>query len=785
VRVALAALALVVAGFVLARTTLGSNAEPTAASNSSSSITIPHITTLPTITIHPPTTAVVRTDLAISKSDSPDPVLVGQALTYRLDITGSGNTPGLGNATVTDALPAGVSFQSASTTQGSCTAAGGTVTCALGSVAAGASPRVTIVVVPMQDGTISNTASLKTSEDDRNPRNNVSTEQTTIKPVADVRIAKSGSPDPVHVGDTLVYALTVTNDGPSGAGGVTVSDNLPASVKLMSASASQGSCNPGASVGCSLGSLAKGASATVDIKVMPGQAGTIANTASVKADPSDPNSGNNTASAATTVKPLADLILTKADAPDPVVAGATLTYTLEARNNGPSDATGVTVTDKLPPSIVLASSKPSCTQTAGTLKCPLGSLAKGATASVEIAVIPTQAGGITNTASVSGAEDDPDDANNHAAAKTRVRSAADLSLTKTDAPDPVAVGSQLVYVLAVANKGPSPATGVKVTDTLPASVEGKSAQASQGACALTAPLVKCTLGKMTKGGAAAITIKVTPDKPGHITNTASVSGDALDPQPGNNKATAETQVKRKVIHRHGTDLSLRKIASLARLAVHGKLIYTLIVTNGGPDKATEVAVIDKLPGALGLLSAVASKGGCNGQTKITCKLGSLDVGALAKVTLVVRVKAARRIANTAFVTGHEPDPTPENNTALSAPVTVTATATGRHRYSGIVPKLIVRPPLGPPGFVTRAFGRDFPANASVVLTWNSGLGRLRVVADRKGRFEVPVLIFYHDLLGPRDLIATPAPGAPGFRPPRARFLVVQGTLQPPRFQPRG
>jgi uncharacterized repeat protein (TIGR01451 family) len=775
---ALTALILALCGFALAQASLGrgNTVKPAPVT------TFPTIRTLPTITIRPPTTRASAPDLAISKSDSPDPVFVGAKLTYAIKVTNNG--PGTARLVkVTDTLPPSASLGSASASQGNCSS-GGTVVCDLNVLETGASATVTITVTPNQPGVISNTASVSGSETpiESNTGNNSATERTEVKPLADVALSKAASPPAVFVAQTVTYKLTAANSGPSGASDVTVTDGVPQGVSLVSASASQGSCSSGATVTCNLGSLAKGSSASVTIKATATQAGAIANTGSVKADEDDPNGGNNTASAEITVKPRADLALAKLDAPDPVLAGKTLTYTLKARNGGPSDASGVTITDTLPPSAVFVSSKPACTHTGATLKCALGALAKGAALVVQVEVTPTQAGGITNTATVSGVEDDPDAANNHATATTRVRPAADLSLAKTDAPDPVGVGGQLVYVLAIANKGPSPTTGVKAIDSLPSSVEAKSAQASQGACVVTASVVKCSLGKLAKGGAATITIKVKPAKPGTIVNTASVSADAPDPEPANNKDTAETQVKKRTIQRHGADLSLRKIASLSRLAVHGKLIYTLIVTNGGPDKATAVTVVDKLPHNLALLAAAAGKGGCNGKKEITCKLGSLDVGALAKVTLVIRAKAAGRIANTAVVTGHDPDPTPDNNTALSTPVTVTAKG---HGGPAIVPTLVVRPPLGPPGFVTRAFGRDFPANASVVLTWHSGLGRLRVVADRKGRFEVPVLIFHHDLLGPRELVADPAPGAPGFRPPRARFLVVQGTLQPPRFQPRG
>jgi uncharacterized repeat protein (TIGR01451 family) len=122
---------------------------------------------------------------------------------------------------------------------------------------------------------------------------------------ADLAIAKTDSPNPVTVGNPLTYTITVTNNGPSEATGVTVLDPLPNGVTFGSATASQGSCTQSSgTVTCSLGTMVNGASATVTIVVTPTTAGTITNTASVTGDLSDPITGNNmTPLVPTTVNP--------------------------------------------------------------------------------------------------------------------------------------------------------------------------------------------------------------------------------------------------------------------------------------------------------------------------------------------------------------------------------------------------------------------------------------------------------------------------------------------------
>jgi uncharacterized repeat protein (TIGR01451 family) len=122
-------------------------------------------------------------------------------------------------------------------------------------------------------------------------------------PSADLSITKDGLPNPVTVGSNLTYTITVTNNGPSGATGVTVSDSLPSGMTFVSATPSQGSCSGMTTVSCSLGSLGNGGSATVTIVVTPTQAGGFSNTAMVTGNEADPNGANNSATQVTTVNP--------------------------------------------------------------------------------------------------------------------------------------------------------------------------------------------------------------------------------------------------------------------------------------------------------------------------------------------------------------------------------------------------------------------------------------------------------------------------------------------------
>ena len=121
-------------------------------------------------------------DLSLTKTASPNPGQVGVSLTYRIIATNNGPATAT-NVTITDTLPAGVTFVSATTTQGNCNGSG-VVNCSLGSLAVGASAIVTIVVTPSASGQITNSATVSANESDFDSTNNTASTTTVIQPAA-------------------------------------------------------------------------------------------------------------------------------------------------------------------------------------------------------------------------------------------------------------------------------------------------------------------------------------------------------------------------------------------------------------------------------------------------------------------------------------------------------------------------------------------------------------------------------------------------------------------------
>ena len=155
---------------------------------------------------------------------------------------------------------------------------------------------------------------------------------------------------------------------------------------------------------------------------------------------------------------------------------------------------------------------------------------------------------------------------------------ADLSVTQFDSPDPVNVANNMSYSLFVANGGPEAATGVTLTDTLPAGVTFQSASATQGSCSESGGTVTCLLGDLANRSAATVNIAVTaPVVTGTITNTASVSGNETDAITGNNTDSENTTV---------VNLNINQLCYLVADAGGG---------NGGNDLFTSIDTADFNP----------------------------------------------------------------------------------------------------------------------------------------------------------------------------------------------
>ena len=486
-----------------------------------------------------------------SKSVSPNPVIASENATFT--ITPRNGGPAIANTVVvTDTLPSGWTFVSATGTGWSCSASGQTVTCSRATYAVGGANNITIVatapgnaVIGPTGRTDTNTASISSTDNDPVPGNNSRGVTFDILPDgADLRLAKSKSPNPVAQGSQVTSTITVTNGGPRRATGpLRVVDQLSGET-YVSVSGTGWTCSAvGDTVTCdhpNTSGLNAGASLpTLTIITTATVAGSATNRACtgsslpagaaagatarqpIEGDPNPTNDCNSASTSSTSVRP--DLAITKTTSTptggDKIVSATedSVTYTLVVTNVSPTaeNATGVRISDTVPAFITSGTYQSSivtpvvatvagagstatfnctvnnretviCTQTGGVL-------AQGGTVTVPITVRRgMREGDFTNSGVVENTvEGDPDRSNNTATDTVTIAPLADMQMTgKTLTPLTVKAGEVGTYVLSFRNNGPSTAQNVVVTDifTFPAGDPGFTVTQitpSKGSCAVT------------------------------------------------------------------------------------------------------------------------------------------------------------------------------------------------------------------------------------------------------------------------------------------------------------
>jgi len=371
-----------------------------------------------------------QSNLAVTVADVPAVVAAGTGLEYRLVVSNDGPSDAR-SVTLQDVLPQEVTFVSAESGQGTCTANNGIVVCDLGTLPAGESTTVTLAVAVSNTaaGTLVNMAEVSTAEADPVPEDNTARSETAVTWQADLSLEGSATPNPAIAGRSLTYSFLVTNHGPSDVTDAQLTDVLPANATFVSGTP-VGCAVVNGTVTCALGSIASGESrlATLTVLLSPEYTGALDNSAEVHSAVADPQQGNNVATASTTVAALADLSLHMADAADPVKAGEALVYTLIVSNDGPSNATDVTLQDTLPGRtrfISASSSQGECSESEGTVTCHLGGMRPQESVSVQITLdtqLLIRGGRVRNFATVTSATPDSNPANNEDAAVTTVSS---------------------------------------------------------------------------------------------------------------------------------------------------------------------------------------------------------------------------------------------------------------------------------------------------------------------------------------------------------------------------
>jgi uncharacterized delta-60 repeat protein/uncharacterized repeat protein (TIGR01451 family) len=236
--------------------------------------------------------------------------------------------------------------------------------------------------------------------------------------------------------------------------------------------------------------------------------------------------------------------------------------------------------------------------------------------------------------------------------------AADVGVALNTPQGTVVATSNLTYSITVTNYGPSAATGIVISDILPAGTLFVSSVAGQGSVATNgAGLLTWNVGGLSKDGATSLSLTVRPLVAGLITNSISVLAGSSDPNPEDDSATLVTTVVAP-----SADIALGMIGA-SPVLLGNSLTYTLLVTNFGPGTAAGVAVTNTLPPGVAFISATPAAYQLAGAVVTFTNLGNLPSGSQTSATITVRPLSAGTITNNAASGSAILDPLKGNNAA--------------------------------------------------------------------------------------------------------------------------
>jgi gliding motility-associated-like protein/uncharacterized repeat protein (TIGR01451 family) len=707
-------------------------------------------------------------DLGLLKTADPTTVIAGQALTYTITLTNNGPSPMLAADVikVADNLPAGFTATTFTPAQGTYTSSTGDWTGL--TLTTGQSTTLTIVgtVTGNVTSALTNTVTVTNPPGitDFVPGNNTATVITNVNRVIDFEVTKISTPNPVAAGAALTYTVTLKNNGPSSllaADIVKVVDVLPAGFTATGFTAANGSYTSANGNWTGL-TLASGQSTTLTIAGTVGAAVTtpLTNTVTVTAPAgiTDPVPGNNTATDINTIQVKPVLMISKLGAAN-VTAGNIATYTLTVGNTGTSNAVNADISDAVPAALTNVSWS---SAVAGTALVTAGATGSGnavnlkanipagagntVTVTITGTVNPAATGTISNTGTATPAE--PNGTGGTSTVSSNVTSTSGVVITKTGPLNAVA-GNVISYQVEVGNNGPSNATGVQITDLVPATLTNVSWTTQvAGTAAITAGGTGSTsnvsiTANIAAGAANKVTITITGTVnrtfAGSITNTAT----AVPAEAGSTPVSAQavTTITRQPV------FTVTKTGPATAIA-GDPIAYTITVRNLGPSNSLNTIVTDAVPSTISNVSWTASvtsgsaviNSGANGTGNTISLNADFNADAIIQlaVTGTINSNATGTITNSATATPAEPGVTPVTstpvNTVLSAKsgLTILKTGPATANAGAAIAYTITVENTGPSNAIAANIKDIIPAEIQGV-TWTSSIaGNATITSGASG-----------------------------------------------------
>ncbi|QMU27842.1 T9SS type A sorting domain-containing protein [Adhaeribacter radiodurans] len=624
-------------------------------------------------------------DIAVTNTVEPAPYIIGKPVTYTLTVTNNGPVAA-SNVQVTDKLDLSkLEFVSASD---AANYTANTGVWNIGSLAIGASRTLTITAKPLVLGTISTTATQTHTEPDNVTANDKAVASITVQSAADIEVKNTSDKTNYSNGDLVTYTITAKNLGPNTATGVIVTDKLPTGLTLEGTAPAGYNATTGA---WAVGSLALNETKTLTLKAKVSSLGSITTTADLGSRTGyelDDNSNNNTSATTITIAPASDVAVTNMVSNATPNQNGSITYTIQAINNGPNDATNVIVSGALPTGLSFTGYTASVGTVglgSGTGTWNIGTIPAGNTQTLTLTAKTTITGTINLTLSQSHSEYDSNGLNNAATSIITVKPTAEVAVTNV-VTSPIkttyANGDQITYTVTVKNNGPSPATNLVVTDKLPTSLIFTNAVPTTGT--YTSGTGAWNIGTLASGTSTTLTLTATVNQSAVITTTATQTHTEFDDVTGNNSASNTITSGNGVVT---ADIQVSVLKSAGPYYTGQDITLTARVKNAGQDAATDLKVSVPIPAGFTLKQADPQIGSYDGST---WTVGNLSASGVAELSLIVTPNVDNTtIGNkdytfaAAKVSANESDTNPNNNSASTsltvqklADVAVTVDVTG-------------------------------------------------------------------------------------------------------------
>ncbi len=501
--------------------------------------------------------------LEVTKTPDPATVSAGATTTYTLTVKNNGPSDSWDVILRDDLTGLGLAIESVTPGPGAgwtCGATAAVVQCAMSTPLAPGESRSVQVLARTDSGILTPGTTIvnKATATQTTPGEGGSAESTiTVNPFAHLHTVKSapvGFPaGSIIAGRTLVYRIDVTNQGPSAAKNITMTDNLPAGLTYVTATGDGWSCSLVVSTPtCTSSAILppNGAAPPIFLTALvdPAATGSITNTATTV--PPEGTGDGDTGTVTGEVESLVDLDIAHSG-PAIVNGGNDWVTSVSVRNDGPSNDPGpidvvIDQTGGTPKSAT--GSGWNCTVNGQQIRCRY---AGGATAGQTLPTITVTTGTsstgtqVNSQAQVTGTVSEIDYSNNRSNTAATILNTADLHVTKTVNAPIVQPGATIAFTIRVLNKGPGAATAVQVVDTLPPGFTFVP-QNSDPRCNVEPGKLSCFAEAVLQSGQSTswrVNVKVPLTAKGTYINKAVGSSPERDPYPANNTGTAQVTVQ--------------------------------------------------------------------------------------------------------------------------------------------------------------------------------------------------------------------------------------------------